>query len=55
MRALLDGKAFTYCILTLYALRCLSYAAGGHWGRAGYWICAFGITVSAEFLITRWP
>lgn len=55
MSRFLDGPWFTYAILSLYALRCLSYAAGAHWGRAGYWLCAAGITVSAEFLIRRWP
>jgi hypothetical protein len=53
--AWLDGPAFTWAILTLYALRCVSYAFGGHWGRAAYWLCAAGITVSAEFLMRRWP
>lgn len=50
-----DGPGFTYAILSLYSLRCVSYALGQHWGRAGYWLCAAGITVSAEFLIRRWP
>lgn len=53
--AFLEGPAFTYVILALYAARCLSYAGGGHYGRVCYWLCAFGITLSAEFLITRWP
>lgn len=51
----MEGRGFTYVILGLYTLRCLSYAYGGHWGRAAYWLCAMGITVSAEFLIVRWP
>lgn len=50
-----EGPAFTYCIMALYILRCLSYASGEHYGRAAYWLCALGITISAEFLITRWP
>lgn len=51
----LDGKTFTYLIIGLYILRCFSYLYGAHYGRAVYWACAMGITVSAEFLITRWP
>lgn len=51
----LDGKAFTYAILALYALRCGSYAVTSNWPRALYWLCAIGITVSAEFLIARRP
>lgn len=46
---------FTYIILGLYSLRCLSYLPGAHWGKAAYWVCAFGITASAEFLIGRYP
>ena len=49
------GRGFTWAIITLYSLRCVSYAWGGHWGRAAYWLFALGITVSAEFLIVRWP
>ena len=52
---LLGGKGFTYVILALYAARCVTYAATKHYGPAGYWLCAFGITVSAEFLVRRWP
>jgi hypothetical protein len=52
---LLTGKGFTYLILGLYLARCLSYCWGGSYGRALYWLCAIGITVSAEFLIARWP
>lgn len=55
MNAFLDGRFFTYAILGLYSLRCLSYLYGAHWGRAMYWVCALGITVSAEFLISRYP
>ncbi len=55
MTSILEGKAFTWAILSLYGLRCLSYATTSHWGRAAYWLCAAGITVSAEFLISRWP
>lgn len=51
----LAGKTFTYIILTLYGLRCVSYASTKHCGPAAYWLCAFGITVSAEFLMRRWP
>lgn len=53
--AFLGGKGFTYVILCLYAARCLSYAVTKHYGPAGYWLCAFGITVCAEFLMRRWP
>jgi len=49
------GRGFTYVILSLYALRCVSYAATKHYGPAAYWLCAFGITISAEFLIRRFP
>jgi hypothetical protein len=49
--AFLAGKGFTYCILGLYSRRLLSYAATGEWGRAMYWTCALGITISAEWLI----
>ena len=52
---LIHGKAFTYVILCLYAVRALSYLHGRHLGPAAYWVCAFGITVSAEFLIARFP
>lgn len=52
---LLSGKFFSYLILSLYALRCGSYLFTKHWGPATYWICAFGITLSAEFFIKRWP
>jgi len=55
MMELLTGKLFTYVILSLYALRAGTYAWGGHWGPMSYWVCAFGITVAAEFLILRWP
>jgi len=51
----LGGRAFTWAILSLYTLRCGSYALTGHYARALYWLCALGITVSAEFLIARWP
>ncbi len=55
MLELLHGKAFTFLILFLYFLRAASYVHGGHYGPAAYWVCAFGITVSAEFLIARFP
>lgn len=55
LKALLDGPAFTYTILSLYALQCVRYSAGGHWGRAMYWLSAAMITVSAEFVTKRWP
>lgn len=55
MLELLQGKAFTYAILGLYALRAGSYFSGAHWGPASYWCCAFGITIAAEFLIPRFP
>lgn len=50
-----EGPLFTYAILSLYTLRCLSYAYGSHWGKMSYWVCAIGITISAEFLIGRFP
>ncbi len=53
--SLLEGRAFTYVILTLYALRCLSYVFTKHYGSASYWLCALGITVSAAFLMRRFP
>jgi hypothetical protein len=53
MKAFLAGKGFTYAILGLYALRAGGYAVGGDWARVMYWLCAMGITVSAEFLIDR--
>lgn len=52
---LLESKGFTYVILTLYGLRCSSYLVTKHYGNAAYWFFAFGITVSAEFLMRRWP
>lgn len=52
---LLQSKAFTFLILTLYALRASSYFVGKHYGPGAYWCCAFGITIAAEFLIPRWP
>jgi hypothetical protein len=55
MMTLFTGKGFTYVIMALYAARCVSYVAGGHYGRACYWLCALGITISAEFLMTKWP
>lgn len=55
MYELLTGKAFTYVILFMYAMRAGTYMASNHWGPASYWICALGITISAEFLIPRWP
>lgn len=55
MTRFLDGPAFTYAILALYALRCGSYAFSSHWGRAGYWVGAMWITLSAEFLVRKWP
>lgn len=55
MNDLLHGKLFTYAILSLYALRAGSYGFGHHWGPMTYWVCAFGITVAAEFLILRFP
>lgn len=53
MKAWLAGKGFTYTILALYALRAMGYAVGADWPRVVYWLCAMGITVSAEFLITK--
>jgi hypothetical protein len=50
-----EGKTFTFMILGLYGLRCSSYLATKHYGPASYWLCAFGITVSAEFLMRRFP
>lgn len=54
-RAVLEGPAFSLAILSLYALRCVTYLTGGHLGRAAYWLSAFLITLSVEFLIKRWP
>ncbi len=51
----IEGPFFTYTIMALYVLRCVTYAYGSHWGRASYWLCALGITISAEFLMKRWP
>ncbi len=51
MNSFLAGKGFTYCILGLYGLRCVSYALAGNWGRAMYWLSAASITVAAEFLV----
>jgi len=51
----MGGRAFTFVILACYALRCASYAWTGHYGPAMYWASAMAITVSAEFLIPRWP
>ena len=51
MRAILAGKAFSYAIMSLYLMRAGGYAVGGDWPRVMYWLCALGITVSAEFLI----
>jgi hypothetical protein len=55
LMAFLGGKGFTYVILTLYGMRALSYLVTRHYGPAVYWVCAFGITVAAEFLVRRWP
>jgi hypothetical protein len=52
---LMEGRTFTYTILSLYALRCLSYVITKHYGPAAYWFFAFGITVSAEILIKKFP
>ena len=52
---LLNGKFFTFLILSLYALRAGSYFVTGHIGPGAYWTCAAGITVAAEFLIPRFP
>lgn len=51
----LESRFFTYVILSLYGMRCLSYLVTKHYGPASYWICAFGITVSAEILIKKFP
>lgn len=55
MIELLSGKAFTYVIMSLYGVRSATYAIGGHYGPAAYWLSALFITISAEFLIKRWP
>ncbi len=55
LHTFLESKAFTYAILSLYGLRCLGYLVTGHYGPAAYWVCAFGITVSAEFLVRAFP
>lgn len=52
---ILQGNLLTYIILVLFALRAITYAWTSSWGYMIYWLCAFGITVSAEFLIVRWP
>lgn len=51
----MNGRGWTYAILALYTARCITYACGAHWGRVAYWLCAAGITISAEFLVTRFP
>jgi hypothetical protein len=51
----MEGRVFTYSILLLYGLRCLSYVLTKHYGPAAYWLFAFGITVSAEVLIKKFP
>lgn len=51
----MESRAFTYTILSLYGLRCLSYFITKHYGPASYWLFAFGITVSAEILIKKFP
>jgi hypothetical protein len=51
----LAGKSFTWAILSLYGLRAFSYIFTGHYGPACYWISASMITISAEFLFTKWP
>lgn len=53
MNWFLHGKGFTWTILTLYGLRCLTYLSDANWGRALYWAAAIAITVAAEFLIKR--
>jgi len=55
MVELLLGKGFTYAILALYGLRAGTYIWGGHYGPAMYWVSALCITISAEFLIPRFP
>lgn len=55
LHAFLEGRTFTYTILSLYGLRCLSYFVTKHYGPASYWLFAFGITVSAEILIKKFP
>lgn len=55
MAEFMEGKFFTYAILGLYSLRAIGYASGGHWGPMGYWLSAMCITISAEFLIARFP
>lgn len=55
MIAFLSGKAFTYVIMSLYAIRSTTYALGGHYGSACYWLSALFITISAEFLIKKFP
>lgn len=55
LRLVLEGPAFSLTILSLYAARCVTYLTGGHFGRAAYWLSAFLITLSVEFLIKRWP
>lgn len=53
--SLIESRAFTYAILALYGLRCSSYVFTKHYGPASYWFFAFGITVSAEILIKKFP
>lgn len=55
MIELIHGKFFTYLILGLYLIRATTYLHGRHFGPASYWLCAMGITISAEFLISRYP
>lgn len=55
MLTLLSGKFFTYLIMSLYAIRCGSYMWTGHYGPGAYWASALCITISAEFLMARWP
>ena len=53
LEVFLAGKGFTYAILALYTLRAASYGWSGNWSRLMYWVCALGITVSAEFLVGK--
>lgn len=55
MKDFITGPGFTWVILACYGLRLGSHLWGQHWGRASYWFFAIGITISAEFLMRRWP
>ena len=42
---------FVYLILFLYACSVIRYVGAGKYGNAMYWLCAFGITIAATFLM----